>query len=118
MAHCQLLTAIPPDYMRIMADGEEERIDLCALHDQSVAAAKRAAEAMDNDETEDDNGDGNGMNTNSNHGIDAKRIKLEQDPMETKGIEQRQEQHAQRQEQHAQRQPQQVELQPVQIQTG
>lgn len=127
MAHCQLLTAIPPDYMRIMADGEEGRVDLCALHDQSVAAAKRAAEAMDNDETEDDNGDGDGMNANANanHDMDAKRIKLDQDPVETVGVHQQQEQQAQQaqqaqrqQEQHAQQQAQQVELQPVEKQTG
>ncbi|KAJ3472038.1 hypothetical protein NLG97_g11342 [Lecanicillium saksenae] len=44
-AHCQLLTAIPPEYMRLLADGEE-RLDLCKLHDQHVADAKRAADEM------------------------------------------------------------------------
>ncbi|KAJ6789635.1 hypothetical protein PWT90_10887 [Aphanocladium album] len=44
-AHCQLLTAIPPEYMRLLADGEE-RLDLCKLHDQHAADAKRAADDM------------------------------------------------------------------------
>ncbi|XWW99714.1 hypothetical protein V2A60_007726 [Cordyceps javanica] len=45
-ANCQLLTAIPPEYLRSLADGEE-RLDLCALQDEQVAQAKRAAAEME-----------------------------------------------------------------------
>ncbi|OAQ98820.1 hypothetical protein LLEC1_01932, partial [Akanthomyces lecanii] len=83
--NCQLLTAIPAEYMRIMADGEE-RLDLCALHDQQVAEElKRAA-----DETEagdyDNVHEGEGKRTayelgagdlDGVHDGEAKRVKVE-----------------------------------------
>ncbi|OAA59342.1 lysine (K)-specific demethylase 4B [Cordyceps fumosorosea ARSEF 2679] len=62
-AHCQLLTAIPPEYLRPLADGEE-RLDLCALQDEraeavcehesedtpAVAEAKRRSDDMEADD--------------------------------------------------------------------
>ncbi len=46
-AHCRLLTAIPPEYMRLLADGED-RLDLCAFLDQHAAEeVKRSADEMD-----------------------------------------------------------------------
>ncbi|KAJ4164329.1 hypothetical protein LMH87_006006 [Akanthomyces muscarius] len=63
-ANCQLLTAIPADYMRIMSDGEE-RLDLCALHDQQVAEElKRTADEME-------------LGDHDAHDGEAKRIKVE-----------------------------------------
>jgi jumonji domain-containing protein 2 len=54
---CQLETAIPAEYMRILREGEE-RIDLCELYDD--AGKKREAEEEDDDDDADDNG-GNGV---------------------------------------------------------
>lgn len=84
-AHCQLLTAIPADYMRLMSDGEE-RLDLCALHDQQIAEdLKRAADKMETGD-DDDAHDGEAKRTvdemdagddDDVHDGEAKRVKAE-----------------------------------------
>ncbi|KAF1736563.1 Lysine-specific demethylase 4 [Beauveria bassiana] len=66
-AHCQLATAIPPEFLRPLAEGEE-RLDLCALQDEQHAAeAKRAAEEMEMDAEGEDEGEG----------VEVKRVKVE-----------------------------------------
>ncbi|ATY59624.1 lysine (K)-specific demethylase 4B [Cordyceps militaris] len=50
-AHCHLPTAIPPEYLEPLADGEA-RLDLCALHDEqqlltSEVDAKRGADEIE-----------------------------------------------------------------------